>query len=203
MQRQEGLLDRPSRWVYFFPRSVKIACVSFFFHFRGGGLVGNYFDLNRLRTFPSSSSRMCICAHQNLLFLFFLNCFHHLNSRCFYTYMIHVSSSGFRCRARQIEGCWDRWGDHFLYQRHASHGRVGWGTRYCGHEHYVHGWPELRHGWKFGRRINAPWTVLQARLGKNQAFRHVHRRWSHQDIPHRGKSDWSSRRWFPRSLLHR
>ena len=61
MQRQEGLLDRPSRWVYFFPRSVKIACVSFFFHFRGGGgLVGNYFDLNRLRTFPSSSSRMCI-----------------------------------------------------------------------------------------------------------------------------------------------
>ena len=36
MQRQEGLLDRPSRWVYFFPRSVKIACVSFFFHFRGG-----------------------------------------------------------------------------------------------------------------------------------------------------------------------
>ena len=59
MQRQEGLLDRPSRWVYFFPRSVKIACVSFFFHFRGGGLVGNYFDLNRLRTFSSSSSRMC------------------------------------------------------------------------------------------------------------------------------------------------
>ena len=43
----------------FLPEIGKIACVSFFLIF-GGGLVGNYFDLNRLRTFPSSSSRMCI-----------------------------------------------------------------------------------------------------------------------------------------------
>jgi len=33
MQRQEGLLDRPSRWVYFFPRSVKLR-VSFYFRGR-------------------------------------------------------------------------------------------------------------------------------------------------------------------------
>ena len=77
------------------------------FHFRGGRVSWELFDLNRLRTFPSSSSRMCICAHQNLLFPLLPQLF---SSFKFKVLLLHDPRVKFRVSlpGKTIEGRWDR-----------------------------------------------------------------------------------------------